>query len=86
MQRLGPVVQLLGLGSYIATCVAGGPVAGHFLDVWLGTKPWLTMIGLALGLLFGLYGGYRQLTTTLKDMERWNARQRRQAEQQQRKK
>ena len=71
MQRLGPVVQLLGLGSYMATCIAGGPIAGHFIDVWLDTSPWFTIGGLTLGLVVGFYGAYRNLTITLRDMQRW---------------
>ena len=46
MHRLGPVTQLLGLGSYLATCIAGGPIAGYFLDRWLDTAPALTLAGL----------------------------------------
>jgi F0F1-type ATP synthase assembly protein I len=75
VQRLGPAVQLLGLGSYIATCVAGGPIAGHFIDRWLDTEPWFTMGGLALGLIVGFWGSYRMITRTLADMSRWQARQ-----------
>ena len=75
MQRLGPAVQLLGLGSYIATCVAGGPIAGHFIDVWLGTEPGFTLGGLALGLVTGFWGSYRMITRTLASEETWLARQ-----------
>ena len=30
--RLTPAVQLLGLGSYVAVCIAGGTIGGYFLD------------------------------------------------------
>lgn len=60
--RLSPeLAQLLGLGSYIAVCIAGGAVGGYFLDRWLGTGRFLTLGGLGLGLLFAFYGGYRAL-------------------------
>ena len=75
MQRLGPAAQLLGLGSYLATCIAGGPIAGYFLDQWLDTGRLFTIIGLILGLVVGFWGAYRMLTRTLRDMERWNAEQ-----------
>ena len=70
MQRLGPVTQLLGLGSYLATCIAGGPTVGSFLDRWLDTAPALTLLGLALGLVTAFYGSYRMITETLRDLER----------------
>ncbi len=75
MLRLGPAVQLLGLGSYLATCVAGGPILGHFIDGWLDTEPAFTLGGLALGLVVGFYGAFRMITQTLASMERWQARQ-----------
>jgi F0F1-type ATP synthase assembly protein I len=74
VHRLGPAAQLLGLGSYLATCIAGGPTAGYFIDRWLGTAPAFTLTGLALGLLIGFVGSYRMVTETLRDMERDAAR------------
>jgi F0F1-type ATP synthase assembly protein I len=29
---------------------------GYFLDGWLGTKPWLMLFGLMMGLFSGFYG------------------------------
>jgi F0F1-type ATP synthase assembly protein I len=75
VQRLTPAVQLLGLGSYVATCIAGGTVGGYFLDRWLDTSPLLTLIGLGLGLVTAFYGGYRILMEALADSERWQRRQ-----------
>ncbi len=78
MHRLGPVVHLLGLGSYLATCIAGGPTLGYFIDKWLGTEPVFTMSGLGFGLLIGFIGAYRMVTRTLREMERATARQQKQ--------
>ncbi|HYM15714.1 MAG TPA: AtpZ/AtpI family protein [Dehalococcoidia bacterium] len=75
MQRLTPAVQLLGLGSYIAVCIAGGTIGGYFLDGALGTGKVLTLAGLALGLVAAFYGGYRMLTETIADINRWEERQ-----------
>lgn len=74
MQRLTPAIQLLGLGSYVATCIAGGTVGGYFLDEALDTGRILTLTGLALGLAVAFYGGYRMLMDTIADINRWNAR------------
>jgi hypothetical protein len=73
--RLTPAIRLLGLGSYVATCIVGGTVGGYFLDEAWGTGRILTLSGLALGLVMAFYGGYRMLTETLAEIDRWNRRQ-----------
>jgi hypothetical protein len=75
MQRLTPAVQLLGLGSYVAVCIAGGTIGGYFLDGALGTGRVLTLAGLAFGLVAAFYGGYRMLMDTIADINRWQARE-----------
>jgi hypothetical protein len=75
MQRLTPAIQLLGLGSYVATCIAGATVGGYFLDEALGTGRILTLCGLGLGLIAAAYGGYRMLVDTIADINRWERRQ-----------
>jgi hypothetical protein len=73
MPRLTPAVQLLGLGSYVAVCIAGGTIGGYFLDGAFGTGRVLTLAGLALGLVAAFYGGYRMLMETIADINRWQA-------------
>ena len=80
--RLTPAVQLLGMGSYIAVCIAGGTIGGYFLDGALGTGKILTLGGLALGLITAFYGGYRMLTDTIADINRWTEREARRQKQQ----
>jgi putative F0F1-ATPase subunit (Ca2+/Mg2+ transporter) len=75
VQRLTPAIQLLGLGSYVAVCIAGGTIGGYFLDGALGTGRILTLAGLALGLVAAFYGGYRMLMDTIADINRWQARE-----------
>ena len=80
--RLTPAVQLLGLGSYIAVCIAGGTIGGYYLDGALGTGKILTLGGLGLGLITAFYGGYRMLTDTIADINRWTEREARRQKQQ----
>ncbi len=75
MQRLTPAIQLLGLGSYVAVCIAGGTIGGYYLDVTFGTGRILTLAGLALGLVAAFYGGYRMLMDTIADINRWQERE-----------
>jgi F0F1-type ATP synthase assembly protein I len=75
VQRLSPAIQLLGLGSYLATCIAGGTVGGYFLDQALDTGRIFTLSGLALGLVAAFWGGYRMLMDTIADVNRWEQQQ-----------
>jgi ATP synthase protein I len=45
-------IQLIGLGLEFSGSVIGGLVLGYLLDEWLGTTPWLFLIG-----TFGGLGG-----------------------------
>lgn len=75
--RLTPAIQLLGLGTYVAVCIAGGAIGGFFLDDALDTRPLFTLGGLALGIVAAFYGGYRLLMDTLADVRKWERGQRR---------
>ncbi len=65
MNRLPPAVRLLGLGWYVAFCIVAGTVGGLFLDGAADTRPLFTMLGLFLGLLVALVGGYIMLLEAL---------------------
>lgn len=58
------VVASAGITLVVAT--AGGAILGYFLDRWLGSSPWLTLIGLGLGIV----AGFRELVRTIKAAER----------------
>jgi ATP synthase protein I len=40
-----------------------GLAGGYFLDRWLGTTPWLTLIGLGLGIAAGFVNFFRSVRT-----------------------
>jgi F0F1-type ATP synthase assembly protein I len=52
LRQLGP---LLGVGTMLAASLTLGVLAGYWLDGKLGTRPWLTLVGLFLGLGLGVY-------------------------------
>lgn len=52
---------LASAGFTFVVATAGGVLLGYFLDRWLGTSPWLTLIGLALGIVVGFREFYRSI-------------------------
>ena len=50
---LGKVITYSSLGIQIGLTVAIGIIAGVYLDQWLGTGPWLTILGLLVGVVSG---------------------------------
>ncbi|MBZ5638905.1 MAG: AtpZ/AtpI family protein [Acidobacteriia bacterium] len=49
----------VGLGFEIAVPLLLGVVLGRRLDVWLGTGPWLLLVGAALGMAAGFLAFFR---------------------------
>lgn len=65
MGRYPSALRLLGIGWYVALCIALGIGGGVWLDRWLGTDPVFTLFGLFLGLGAAFYGGYRMIMEVL---------------------
>ena len=65
MNRLPPAARLIGIGWYFAVSIVLGLAGGVALDRVAGTTPWLTLLGLLVGLLAAFYGGYRMLMDVL---------------------
>ena len=55
--------QLVNLGTLLFACVAVGLAAGYFADRFIGTSPWLLLIGLALGIVAAGVNFYRTIKT-----------------------
>jgi hypothetical protein len=58
------------MGFYVAICIVLGVVGGMQADKLLDTGKLLTVVGLLLGLFFGLYGGWVQLRDVLAAINR----------------
>lgn len=61
-----PLMSLAGVGLTLVIATAGATVGGYFIDRWLGTTPWFTLVGLAVGIA----AGARDLIRTLKQAAR----------------
>jgi hypothetical protein len=61
------------MGFYIALCIVLGTVGGMQVDGALDTGKLFTVVGLLLGLFFGLWGGWIQLKQVLDAINRRNA-------------
>ncbi len=70
MGDLPPSARLVGIGFYVAICIAGGTIGGQELDKVLDTGKVLTLVGLGVGLVLALYGGMHQLLEVLNEMNR----------------
>ena len=65
MERWQAAMRLIGLGWFVGICIFGGVWGGLWLDGKLGTKPWLTIAGLMVGLVVAFYGVYRMIVPNI---------------------
>ena len=55
------------LGLEMAVSVVIGLAVGYYLDKWLGTGPWMTVIWIAIGFAAGVRSLYRAALRSGKD-------------------
>ena len=48
-----PLLSLAGVGMTLVVATAGATVGGYYVDRWLGSTPWFTLIGIAVGIAAG---------------------------------
>jgi len=58
------------LGLELAISVILGLAIGYYLDKWLGTGPWMTVIWLGLGFAAGVRSLYRAALRAGNDLEK----------------
>ena len=63
---LGKVITYSSIGIQVGLTVAIAIIAGLYLDQWLRTGPWLTI----LGLLVGVISGFTRLFQIGKELNR----------------
>ena len=59
------VLQLVGVGWYVALCIIGGLFGGLWLDRTLGVLPLFTLVGIILGTVMAFYGIYKMVLPLL---------------------
>jgi F0F1-type ATP synthase assembly protein I len=64
--KLRVVLQLLGIGWFVAICIGGGAFGGLWIDRLAGTAPAFTLTGIALGIAVAIVGMVRMLMAVLK--------------------
>lgn len=58
------------LGLEMAISVVIGMAIGYYLDKWLGTSPWLTIVWIGLGFAAGVRSLYRSAVQSEKDLDK----------------
>ena len=58
---LAIVLQLVGVGWYVAVCIIGGLIAGLWLDNRLDVVPVFTLAGIVFGTALAFYGIYKMV-------------------------
>ena len=61
------LVTTIGINMVVSILV--GLYIGRYLDGYFGTAPWITIVGLLLGVAAAIVGTYRLIMTTMKDEE-----------------
>jgi len=52
---------LASVGITFVVTTAGATIGGYFVDRWLGTTPWFTLIGIGVGIAAGFRGLFRSI-------------------------
>jgi ATP synthase protein I len=61
--------ELSSIGLTLVISTVLGLVGGYYLDRWLGTTPWLLLIGLVLGIAAGFVNLFRSVNRAERDLD-----------------
>ena len=62
---MGSAFKVIGFGWLVGACLLGGGVGGYLLDQRLGLSPFLTLVGIAVGVLVSILGIHRMLKSVI---------------------
>ena len=57
----------VGFAMVLATVI--GLIGGYYLDQWLGTKPWLLLLGLGFGIAAGFVIFFRSVKRANRELD-----------------
>ncbi len=60
-------LSTVGITLVVATVI--GLAGGYYLDRWLGTSPWLTLVGLLFGIAAGFVNLFRAVRRAERDID-----------------
>ena len=63
------LAELSAVGMTLVMCTIIGLAGGYFADKWLGTTPWLTLIGLVLGIVAGFVNLFRSVKKAERELD-----------------
>jgi ATP synthase protein I len=63
------LAELSSIGMTLVLATVIGLAGGYFLDRWLGTSPWLILIGLGLGIAAGFVNLFRSVKRAERDAD-----------------
>jgi ATP synthase protein I len=69
-EYLNSLLRASLLGIHLVATTFIGLAVGYFLDKWLGTSPWLTMIFLLLGIIAGFKNMFQEVQKIQRDEQR----------------
>ena len=61
--------QLSTIGLTLVVATVLGLAGGYYLDRWLHTSPWLTLIGLLFGIAAGFVNLFRSVNKAERDLD-----------------
>ncbi len=69
MNKWIPAFRLVGVGFFIAACIAGGILAGWWLG---GKRPVFVIVGLLVGLVLAFYGVFNMIRPLMNNKDNNN--------------